>query len=101
MIDLSRYCIADKWPRLAKLQEEVANLEERRADVERGVMAARNAIPEARDKDAEDASQAIRAGKAIPQPKHEADAVAALEGAERTLTALARAVQGAQADLNE
>ena len=36
----------------------------------------------------------------MPQPKHEAEALAALEGAERTLTALAKAVQSAQADLN-
>ena len=101
MIDLKRYGIADKWSKLAKLQQEVASLEERRVEAEREVMAARNAIPAARDRDAEAASQAIRAGKAMPRPKHEAEALAALEGAERTLTALAKAVQSAQADLNE
>ena len=100
MIDLTRYGIADKWPKLAKLQREIADLEKRRGEAEGAVVAARNAIPAARDKDAEAASVAIRAGRDMPRPKHEADAVAALEDAERTLTALAKAVQSAQADLN-
>ena len=100
MIDLRKYDLESKWPKLTALMREVSDLERRRTEVEGQVMAARNAIPAARDKDAEAASVAIRSGKAMPQPKHEAEALAALEGAERTLTALAKAVQSAQADLN-
>jgi hypothetical protein len=101
MFDLQTYGIADKWPKLRKLQKEVADLEQRRDEAEREVMFARNGIPAARDKDAEAASVAIRIGRPMPQPKHEAEALAALEGAERTSAALSRAVQSARADLNE
>ena len=99
MIDLKRYGLANRWPKLAKLQAEIASLERRGGEVEGEVMAARNAIPAARDKDAEAAAKALRSGKGMPPAKHEAEALAALEGAERTLVALTKAVQDAQSDL--
>ena len=99
MLNLERYGIAAQWPRLAKLQAEVGDLERRRREAEGRVQAARQAIPAARDKDAEAAGRAIRAGRTVPEPKHEAKAKSQLEDAERVVLAYQRALEGAQADL--
>jgi chromosome segregation ATPase len=99
MLDLKRYGIADKWPKLAKLQQEVASLERERDKAQGEVMATSNAIAAAKAKDTEAASIAVRAGKAIPSPKHEAQARAALEDAQRTWDAYAKAAEGARVDL--
>ena len=40
MLDLAKYGIADKWPRLAKLQGEIRDLELARAKAQGEVMAA-------------------------------------------------------------
>ena len=53
MIDLRKYGLESKWPKLTALMREVSDLERRRTEVEGQVMAARNAIPAARDKDAD------------------------------------------------
>ena len=99
MLDLNKYGIAERWPRLRRLEEEVAELERRRGEAEGEVAAARNAIQAARERDAEAAGKAARAGKALPKPEHEARAQAALEDAERNLEAYQRAVVEAQGDL--
>jgi small-conductance mechanosensitive channel len=99
MLDLERYGLEESWPKLRKLQEEVASLEKRRGEAEAAVYAARNAIPSAQEQDTEAAAKAIRAGKSMPATKHEAKARAALEDAERNLTAYHKAVASAQSDL--
>ena len=99
MLDLKRYGIADEFPKLARLEAEVADLERRRAEAEAAVFVARNAISGAREKDEQAAAQALRGGKAMPEAKHEAKAQAALEDAERTLTAYQKAVEGATSEL--
>ena len=99
MVDLKRYGIADKWPKLAALQQEVSDLERARGEAEGAVFAARSAIPAAKEKDAQAAAQALRSGKAMPEAKHEAKAQAALEDAERTAAAYAKAVESATSEL--
>jgi hypothetical protein len=99
MRDLDRYGIADKWPKLTAMRQEVADLEARRGEAEAAVVAAREAIGTAQEQDAEAASKAIRAGKSVPDGKHERKVLAALEDAQRNLAAYARAATDAQADL--
>jgi hypothetical protein len=99
MRDLERYGIADKWPKLNAMRQEIADLEARRGEAEAAVVAARDAIRAAQERDTEAASKAIRAGKSVPDAKHERKALAALEDAQRSLAAYTRAATDAQADL--
>jgi hypothetical protein len=99
MLDLERYGIADKWPKLGAMRQEVADLEARRGEAEAAVVAAREAIRAAQERDTEAAAKAIRAGKSVPEGKHERKALAALEDAQRNLAAYTRAATDAQSDL--
>lgn len=99
MIDLERYGLSDEWPALAKLQAEVADLERRRGEAEGRVQAARQALHDARDKDAQLAGAAIRAGRSVPEPKHAQKAQQQLEAAERVVLGYQRALESAQTDL--
>ena len=99
MRDLNRYGIADRWPKLNAMRQEIADLEARRGEAEAAVFAAREAIRAAQEQDAEAAAKAIRAGKSVPDAKHERKALAALEDAQRNLAAYTRAATDAQADL--
>ena len=99
MRDLERYGIADKWPKLNAMRQEIAELEARRGEAEAAVFAAREAIRTAQERDAEAASKAIRAGKSVPDGKHERKALAALEDTQRSLAAYTRAAADAQSDL--
>jgi len=100
VVPLEQHGLAKKWAKLDRLQREVASLEERRQQAERDVLSLRGGIDAASAKDAEAASRAIRAGKDVPTPKHEKDALAAVEGAERTASYLYAAVSGAAQDLH-
>jgi hypothetical protein len=100
MRDLERYGIAERWPKLNAMRQEVADLEARRGEAEAAVVAARNAIPAAQEQDAEAAAKAIRAGeRSVPDAKHERKALAVLEDAQRSLVAYQRAAADAQSDL--
>jgi hypothetical protein len=98
-VPLAPYGLAAKSPKLAKLQDEVFGLEKRRIAAEAAVTAARDFIPQARDRDAEAAARALRSGKDMPAPRHEGEARAALEDAERTLAALTKATADAAQEL--
>jgi hypothetical protein len=98
-MDLRKYGLEDKFPKLAKLQEEVQDLERCRGEAERDVMTARHAVEAAKEQDAEAAAKALRSGKAMPKASREEKAKAELEAAERTLSAYAKALEGAQSDL--
>ena len=98
-VPLAAYGLAAKYPKLAKLQTEVFTLEKRRIAAEADVERARNSIQQAKDRDAEAAARALRNSKDMPSPKHEAEAKAALEGAERTLAALTKATADAAQEL--
>jgi hypothetical protein len=99
MLDRKRYGLEDKWPKLAKLQQEVSDLEQRRLNAERAVMAARQAVEEGREEDDQYSAKVLRSGKDMPEPKHEMKAKARLQASERTLRAYGKALEGAQADL--
>jgi hypothetical protein len=98
-LDLRKYGIADEFPRLAKLQAEIRDLELAREKAQSAVMAATNAIPVAQQRDAEAAAKAIRAGRNVPDAKHERRAASALEDTQRNLAAYTRAAGDAQADM--
>ena len=99
MLDLKRYGLEATWPRLRALQEEVANLEQRRGEAEGEVVAARAAILDAKEEDTEAAAKAIRAGKSVPKGSREAKAEARQADASRNLAAYTRAVGEAQGEL--
>jgi hypothetical protein len=98
-VPLVAYGLAAKYPKLAKLQDEVFGLEKRRIAGEVAMTMARNSIGQAKERDAEAAARALRNGKEMPPPKHEEEAKAALEGAERTLAALTKATADAAQEL--
>jgi hypothetical protein len=100
MLDLKRYNLETKWPKLAKLQAEVSDLERERDKAQAEVMASEAAIAEAQAKDREADAAAIRSGKSLPKAQHQAKAEAARDNAERNLAAYQKAVADAQADLN-
>ena len=100
MIDLRKYGLEGKWPRLAKLQREVSDLERRRGEAEGAVAAAQNAIPAAQERDAAEGAKAIRAGKTEGAgSEHEDRARAAFSNAERNRIAYAKAAEEARAEL--
>jgi hypothetical protein len=99
MLDLNRYGLADKWPKLRAMQEEIASLEYHKGKAEGEVAAAQGAISAAQERDAEAAAKAIRAGKDVPKATHEAKALGALEDAERTLAAYRKALADVESDL--
>ncbi len=98
---LERFGLAEGYPKLTKLQREVAGLDARRLEAERGLVALRQAVSAAREKDSEAAGSALREGKDMPSfaARHEAEAQREVEGAERTVEALEKATSAAAQDL--
>lgn len=96
---LDRFGLAEGYPKLTKLQHEVAELDARRLEAERGLVALRQAVSAARESDSEAAASALRAGRDMPRPRHEAEAKREVEGAERTCAALQKATSTAAEDL--
>jgi len=96
---LERFGLAEGYPKLTKLQREVAGLDARRLEAERGLVALRQAVAAAREKDSEAAGSALRGGEDMPRPRHEAEAKREVEGAERTVEALQKATSAAAQDL--
>jgi len=97
-MNLEKFGIADKWPKVAQLQQELTSLEQRQGEADAAVVAARNAIPAAEAKDREADAKAIRAGEAS-KAQYKAKAQAALEDAERTLAAYGKAIEDARVEL--
>ncbi len=88
-----------RWPRLARLQTEIAGLEKRNREAEVEVHRLRAELGPAREKDLNAEAKAIRAGKEPPDSKHEPDVQRKLERAERDSAVMGRALQAAQTDL--
>ncbi len=97
-LNLKKYGIADKLPKLTKLQKELSGLEQHKAKAERQVTVWQQQVLHARDKDAVAASLAIRAGKEMPEPENEREALSALDAAERTLAATSKAVEAVRSE---
>lgn len=88
-----------RWPRLARLQTEIAGLEKRNREAEVEVMRLRAEQGPARERDLDAEAKAIRAGKDSPEAKHEPEVRAKLERAERDSAVMSRALQAAREDL--
>jgi chromosome segregation ATPase len=97
-MNLEKFGIAGRWPKVAQLQQELTSLEQRQGEADAAVVAARNAIPAAEAKDREADAKAIRAGEAS-KAQYKAKAQAALEDAERTLAAYGKAIEDARVEL--
>ena len=101
MIDLGRYGIRDRFPRLVELGRVAGDLETARLQAEQEVASARQAVEVAREEDTAAAADALRAGKKLPSDlgKREARAASVLEASERTLAAYSRAAEAARQDV--
>jgi hypothetical protein len=91
--------LAKKWRKLARLQNEVADLQARYQEAQQEAHVLAGGIQAAREQDLEAEVRATRAGKEAPTPHHEREAKAKLEGAERNRDVLERAVASATQDL--
>ncbi len=96
---LEKFGLQERYPKLVALQKEVADLDARRAAADGELVALRQGLGPAREKDAEAGAKALRAGKDAPEPKHEAEAEEKVRGAERNLRALEGATAAAAQDL--
>ena len=96
---LERFGLQERYPKLVALQKEVADLDARRAAADGELVALRQGVGPAKQKDAEAAGKALRAGSDMPQAKHEADAHEKVLKAERKLAALEDATATAAQDL--
>ncbi len=99
MFPVQQFGLAERYPKLTRLQTEVADLDARRLEAERDLVALRQGVGAAREKDAEAAAKAIRAGKDMLEGKHEVAAEAKVREAERRLKALEGATAAAAQDL--
>ena len=91
--------LESKWPRLARLQSEIAGLEQRNREVDVEANRLRAALGPARERDLDLEAKAVRAGGKVPEPKSEREVRTKLERAERDLAVMGRALQAAQTDL--
>jgi len=96
---LEKFGLQERYPKLAALQREVHKLDARRIEAERDLVAQRQGVGQARQKDTEAAGKALRAGKDMPAAKHEVDANEMVREAERKLAALSDATAAAAQDL--
>src|SRR5215210_3612116 len=88
-----------QWPRLARLQNEIAGLEKSSREAEALVQQLQGQLAPAREKDLDAEAQAVRTGKDVPEAKHEPEVKKKLERATRDRDVMNRALQAAQTDL--
>jgi len=96
---LERFGLEERYSKLAALQREVHKLDARRIEAERDLVAQRQGVGQAQQKDTEAAGKALRAGKDMPAAKHEAAANRKVQEAARKLAALSDAAASAAQDL--
>ncbi len=99
LVPLRDLGLAARWPKLAKLQDELVGLEQHRQRAEEQASLLQNGLPSARERDLAAAAEAIRAGGDLPGSTHEESIVAELERARRDAVVYARAVSAAQSDI--
>lgn len=91
--------LSERWPKLTKHLQEVDSFEKHRQQAEARVGQLRAGLPAAHERDLDAEAQAARAGKGVPDAKHEPKLKGELEVAEREAVVMARAADGARADL--
>ena len=97
-VPLETLNLKTRWPKLARIQEEVADLEARHRKASAKAATLRAGLPGARERDLRLAAEAVRSGRKAPAASHEDAGRAKLEAAEREAAVLQRALQAAQAD---
>ncbi len=85
-----------KWPKLARLQQEVEGLARQLERARAEAQQHRAQLGPARERDLRAEAEALRAGKKMPDPVHEPKVQAELEEAERRAARLERALQSAR-----
>lgn len=100
-IPLEQLGLQKKWPRLAKLQEEVADLAHQAESAHAEVQRLEAALSVARNEDVAAQAQALRGGKAAPKSSREDKANRELEAARRDAAVFQRAAEDAQTELAE
>ena len=100
-MNLKALDLEKKWPKLARLQDEVRDLERHRLEAESKVAQIRAGIPGAREQDLNAAAKAIRSGAKSPTTSNEEEAKGRLAVAERNRDVMARAVEAAQSDVSQ
>jgi hypothetical protein len=97
-INLKALGLEKKWPRLATLQAEIADLEKHTRQAEMEVDARRAAIQPAREQDLDAAAKAVRSGAKSPKTSNEDEARGRLQVAERNHAVMTRALENARTD---
>lgn len=98
-LPLKNLGLGKSWPRLARLQDELAGLQEHARQAGTEVELLQNQLAPARERDIDAEAQALRAGKEAPEPTHEPEIQRRLERARRDQAVYARAVEAATSDL--
>ena len=98
-INLQSLNLQSKWPKLARIQDEVKSLEKRAREAETEVSRLRAELGPAREKDLDLEAKAVREGKDAPEAKHEPAVTKKLERAGRDRDVMARALEAARTDL--
>jgi hypothetical protein len=88
-----------RWPKLDRIQNEIASLERNLSRAEGEAQQARAQLGAAHERDIAAEAKAYRAGKAAPEPVHEPQVRAELEAAERRVAVTQHALQAAREDL--
>ena len=100
-LNLKKYGLERKFPKLMQLQKELVGLQQHRTRAERQLTVWEQHLQQAENKDAAIAAEAIRAGKEMPEPENERKAQLELDSARRTLAATTRAVQAVEAEISQ
>ena len=90
--------LESKWPRLARLQGEIAGLEKRNREAEGQVQQLQAELVPARNRDLDAEARAVRSGRKSPEPTHEPDIQRKLERATRDRDVMQRALEAARTD---
>ena len=99
-INLQSLGLEKQWPKLARLQAEIASLEKRNREADMKANRLRAELAPAREQDLSLEAKAIRSGDKVPEPKHEPEVQAKLDRAVRDAAVMSRALQDAQAELS-
>ena len=97
-LNLKALNLQSKWPHLARLQDEIRDLEKHARAAEVEVSTRRAVIAPAREQDLDSAAKAVRSGAKSPKTSNEDEAKGRLQVAERNHAVMTRALEAARTD---
>ena len=97
-INLKALNLEARWPKLARLQDEIKHLEKHTRAAEVEVSTRRAAISPSRERDLDAAASAIRSGAKSPKTSNEDEAKGRPQVAERNHAVMTRALEAARTD---